>query len=115
MSSVGGTSAATLGGPNFGRMFFHLKPRAQRRPGADQVIEELRPKLAGFPGMRVFMQNPPTIRIGGQLTKSLYQFTMQGPDTDELYREAQGLEAQRGAAAGPAGRDQRPADEEPAG
>jgi len=92
MSSVGGTSAASLGGQNFGRMFFHLTPRATRRLDVTQIMAELRPKLAGFPGMRVFMQNPPTIRIGGQLTKSLYQVTMQGPDTAELYREAQGLE-----------------------
>ena len=92
MSSVGGTSAASLGGQNFGRMFFHLVPRAERRLNVTQVMQELRPKLAGFPGIRVFMQNPPTIRIGGQLTKSLYQVTMQGPDTTELYREAQRLE-----------------------
>ena len=92
MSSVGGTSAATLGGQNFGRMFFHLTPRASRPLDVTQIMRELRPKLAGFPGIRVFMQNPPTIRIGGQLTKSLYQVTMQGPDTAELYREAQGLE-----------------------
>ena len=92
MSSVGGTSAASLGGQNFGRMFLHLKPRAKRDLDVTQIMQELRPKLSGFPGIRVFMQNPPTIRVGGQLTKSLYQVTMQGPDTAELYREAQGLE-----------------------
>jgi len=51
-------------------------------------MAELRPKLGQFPGVRVFMQNPPTIRIGGQLTKSLYQFTLQSPDTRELYQQA---------------------------
>jgi len=39
------------------------------------------------------MQNLPPIRIGGQLTKSLYQFTLQSPDTAELYRSAAALEA----------------------
>ncbi|HVN07190.1 MAG TPA: efflux RND transporter permease subunit [Bryobacteraceae bacterium] len=92
MSSVGGTSAASLGGQNFGRMFFHLTPRAKRPLNVTQIMHDLAPKLAGFPGIRVFMQNPPTIRIGGQLTKSLYQVTMQGPDTTELYREAQRME-----------------------
>ncbi|MGC9948932.1 MAG: efflux RND transporter permease subunit [Bryobacteraceae bacterium] len=96
MSSVGGASAASLGGQNFGRMFFHLTPRATRPLDVTQIMREMRPKLAGFPGMRVFLQNPPTIRIGGQLTKSLYQVTMQGPDTAELYREAQGLEREIG-------------------
>jgi HAE1 family hydrophobic/amphiphilic exporter-1 len=90
-SSVGGgTSVATSS--NQGVMFFHLKPRSERNLSVEQVIEELRPKLARVPGIRVFMQNPPVIRIGGQLTKSLYQFTLQSPDTDELYRYAPILE-----------------------
>ena len=90
-SSVGGgTSVATSS--NQGVMFFHLKPRSERNLSVEQVIEELRPKLARVPGIRVFMQNPPVIRIGGQLTKSLYQFTLQSPDTDELYHYAPILE-----------------------
>ena len=35
--------------------------------------------------MKIYLQNPPTIRIGGQVTKSLYQFSMQTPDKNELY------------------------------
>ncbi|HEX6894502.1 MAG TPA: efflux RND transporter permease subunit, partial [Bryobacteraceae bacterium] len=84
MSTVGGTSASTLGGPNYGELVVHLKPRAQRDELVNQIIEELRPKLSNFPGMRVYLQNPPTIRIGGQVTKSLYQFSMQSPDKKEL-------------------------------
>ena len=60
---------------------------------ADEVIQELRPKLAAVPGIQVFLQNPPPIRIGGRLTKSQYQFTLQSPDTEELYRYAPVLEA----------------------
>ena len=85
MSTVGGTSSSTLGGPNFGQIVVHLKPRAERKKNVDAIINDLRPKLAGFPGMRVYLQNPPTIRIGGQVTKSLYQFSMQSPDKLELY------------------------------
>ena len=77
---------------NSGRIFIRLKPRAERALSADEVIQELRPKLAGIPGIRVFLQNLPPIRIGGQLTKSQYQFTLQSPDTDELYRMAPVLE-----------------------
>ena len=54
-------------------MFIELKPREERPLTADEVIEELRPKLAQVPGFRVFLQNPPPIRIGGQNTRSLYQ------------------------------------------
>ena len=43
-----------------------LKPRDERKLTADEVIDELRPKVAAFPGVRVFLQNPPAIRIGGR-------------------------------------------------
>ncbi len=92
MSTVGGTSASTLGGPNYGEIVVHLKPRSERKELVNDIIEDLRPKLAGFPGMRVYLQNPPTIRIGGQVTKSLYQFSMQSPDKQELYTDAARLE-----------------------
>ena len=94
MSTIGGSGAATLGGPNFGQLVVHLKPRAERTMLVNDVIAQLRPKLTGFPGMRVFVQNPPTIRIGGQVTKSLYQFSMQAPDKAELYARAQELETE---------------------
>ncbi len=92
MSSVGGGNASVAGNTNQGRIFIRLKPRATR-PDVDHVIEELRPKLATVPGIRIYLQNLPPIRIGGQLTKSLYQFTLQSPDTDQLYRSAQLLES----------------------
>lgn len=88
-------SAIGAGGPNAagntGRMFIRLKPRSERRH-VDEVIQELRVKLAQVPGMRVFPQNLPPIRIGGHLTKSPYQLTLQSPDTDELYENAPKLE-----------------------
>jgi len=77
---------------NSGRIFLLLKPRKERK-SADDIIQGLRPKLATVPGVRAFLQNLPPIRIGGQLTKSQYQFTLQGTDTDELYRLAPVLEA----------------------
>jgi HAE1 family hydrophobic/amphiphilic exporter-1 len=91
MSSVGASGPNVAG--NTGRIFIRLKPRSERRFSADEVIEELRPKLAKVSGIQVFLQNPPPIRIGGQLTKSQYQFTLQSPDTKELYRLASELEA----------------------
>ncbi|MBZ5552822.1 MAG: efflux RND transporter permease subunit [Acidobacteriia bacterium] len=92
MSSVGAGGPNTAG--NTGRLFMRLKPRKDRQLSADEVIEEMRPKLAVVPGMRVYLQNLPPIRIGGQLTKSQYQFTLQSPDTDELYQGATHLEAE---------------------
>jgi len=59
---------------------------------AEEIIQELRPKLAVTPGIRAFMQIPPPIRIGGMLTKSQYQFTLQSPDTDALYTNVPDIE-----------------------
>ena len=92
-SSAGGGGASSLGGQNFGRMFFHLKPPNERKLDVFGVMQELRRKFAAVPGISVFMQNPPIIRIGGQLTKSLYQLALQSPDLDELYRSTALLEA----------------------
>jgi HAE1 family hydrophobic/amphiphilic exporter-1 len=82
MSSIGGGGSSTA---NNGRIFMRLKPRSQRRLRADQIIQELRPKLASVPGMQTYLQVPPSIRIGGMLSKALYQFSLQDTDTKELY------------------------------
>ena len=81
-SAIGGSTVAIL--PNQGRVFFHLKPRSER-PDVEQVIQHFRPRLAKVLGMRVFLQNIPTIRIGGTLSKALYQYTLQDTDLQELY------------------------------
>jgi len=90
MSSVGTGGASASG--NEGRISMKLKPRHERKLSADEIIRELRPKVAQVPGIRMFMQNLPTIRIGGRLTKSQYQYTLQSTDKDELYRYATVLE-----------------------
>jgi HAE1 family hydrophobic/amphiphilic exporter-1 len=87
MSSAG-ARAGSITGSNSGVLFIRLKPRSERRLTVDQIIEELRPKLAEVPGIRVFMQNLPLIRIGGRLTKSQYQYTLQSTDIQELYKYA---------------------------
>jgi HAE1 family hydrophobic/amphiphilic exporter-1 len=81
---VGGSTVSA----NSGRIFIRLKPRSGRRLNSDQIIQTLRPKLATIPGIQTFLQNPPLIRIGGTFTKALYQYTLQGADTKELYHWA---------------------------
>ena len=83
---------STAAGGNAGRIFARLKPRSQRK-SAQEIVQDLRGKLAAVPGINAFPQMLPTIRIGGQLTKSQYQFTLQAPDTNELYQDAPKLEA----------------------
>src|SRR5260370_21558877 len=76
VSSIGGTSASTLGGPNYGQLVVHLKPRSTRKAMVTEIIEQLRPQLEQVAGMKVYLQHPPTVRIGGHVTHCLYQFSL---------------------------------------
>jgi len=91
MSSIGPTGSSPAS--NTGRLNIRLKSRSERDRTVDEIIQELRPKLSTIPGIQVFLQNPPPVRIGGRLTKSQYQITLQGTDLDALYRYAPLLES----------------------
>jgi HAE1 family hydrophobic/amphiphilic exporter-1 len=93
MSAVG--SGGSSSGVNSGRVFASLKPVGERqlrcsyivfchRVSAQDVARELQKKLAQIPGINIYMQVPPMIRMGGHLTKSQYQYTLQDLDMDEL-------------------------------
>jgi len=73
---------------NQGRLFIRLKPPSERKLSADEVARELTPKLNQVVGIRSYMQNLPVISIGGVVSKSLYQFQLQGTDLDALYQNA---------------------------
>ena len=90
MSSAGGRGG---GSSNSGSLMMRLKSRSERTLSADQVIQQLRAKLAKVPGIQVYMQVPPLIQIGGRMSRALYQFTLQCPDTEQLYEYAPRLEA----------------------
>ena len=90
MSSAG--ASGTRVGSNSGFMFLKLKPRHERKLNADQIIQNLRPKVMGVPGVMMFMQNPPPIRLEAMLSKAQYQFVLQSPETDELYKHAADFE-----------------------
>ncbi len=87
-AGIGG--GGPMGGLNSGIMFVRLKDH--RKLNADQVIEELRPKVSQIPGMLVFIQNPPPIQLTAHFTKAIYQLTLQSPHLKELYRYAPILE-----------------------
>jgi HAE1 family hydrophobic/amphiphilic exporter-1 len=98
MSAVGAGGASS--GVNSGRMFMTLKPVSQRSKkcaffglwchhvSSDEIIRALRPQFAHIPGINVYSQNPPAIRLGGRLTKSQYQYTLQDLDLNELQTSA---------------------------
>ena len=78
-------------GGNTGRLMLRLKPRGERKLSADQVIQELRPRMASVPGIRAYPVNPPLINVGGRAARSQYQYTLLSTDSAELYRTADAL------------------------
>jgi len=82
--NVAGTAAFSLES-NVGYVFATMKPRNQRKLSVDETIQELRPRLAGVPGMMTFLQNPPPITINGQFTTSVYQMTLQSVNLKDIY------------------------------
>ncbi len=77
----GGGGGSTV---NTGRMFISLKPFAERKSTIAQVIGRLRPKLAQVPGAPAILQPVQDLRVGGRISSSLYQYTLQGENVTEL-------------------------------
>ena len=69
---------------NNGRFFITLKLRDERSASAMQVIDRLRPQLVKVQGAALFLQPAQDINIGGRPTRTLYQYTLQDPDLNEL-------------------------------
>ncbi len=90
LSTVGQSDVSAAS--NTGNILILLKPLTQRRQDVDAIIADLRPRLNAVPGMRIYLQNPPLVQVGGQVTKSPYQLTLQGPDRNELYVNADALQ-----------------------
>jgi HAE1 family hydrophobic/amphiphilic exporter-1 len=82
-STVGAGGPNTVG--NSGRMLVALKPRDERGESAPQVIARLRQNTNIVPGIQIFFQSIQNINLGGKLSKSQYQYTLQSNDTAALY------------------------------
>jgi hydrophobe/amphiphile efflux-1 (HAE1) family protein len=82
-SFVGAGGGSTV---NNGRMFITLKPRAERKVSADQVIARLRRKLTDVSGINLFLQASQDIRVGGRLGRAQFQYALQSGDLAELNR-----------------------------
>jgi len=78
------STVGVFGPPSSGGLTVRLKPRNQRTLDADGVVAELRSKLSHLPGLNVYLRNPPLIQLSGLTSKSLYQYTLQDPDQNEL-------------------------------
>ncbi|MGD0105327.1 MAG: efflux RND transporter permease subunit [Rhodopila sp.] len=82
-SQVGAGTAGQQG--NDGRMYINLKPWDQRpNDGVMQVIARLAQKAQAVPGVRIYMQPAQDINIGGRLARTMYQYTLEDADPNEL-------------------------------
>ncbi|HEX2531240.1 MAG TPA: efflux RND transporter permease subunit, partial [Burkholderiaceae bacterium] len=79
-------------GANGGALFIGLKPRGERAP-MDAVLEQLRRKLNGTPGLSVYLSPEQNLRLGGRASKSRYQYVLQSVHADELTDWAERLQA----------------------
>jgi hydrophobe/amphiphile efflux-1 (HAE1) family protein len=79
--TIGATGSQTQ---NNGRLFITLKPRNERNASADQVIRRLGPQLAKIEGAALFLQVAQDINVGGRLSRTQYQYTLEDADLDEL-------------------------------
>jgi multidrug efflux pump len=81
VASVGGFGAKT---ENQGSFFISLKDKPGRKASAEQIINRLRPKLLRVPGITLFLQSSQDVRIGGHLSRTQYQYTLEDANFDEL-------------------------------
>ncbi len=77
-AGVGGQTA------NNGRMYITLKPWDQRKDTANQVIERLDRNMQSVQGIRLFLQSVQDVRVGGRISRTQYQYTLQDEKADEL-------------------------------
>jgi len=80
-SAIGAGGGTTT--VNTGRVFIALKPKNERPP-VDQVIARLRTNLARIQGITLYMQAAQDITIGGRVSKTQYQYTLDDADPGEL-------------------------------
>jgi hydrophobe/amphiphile efflux-1 (HAE1) family protein len=85
MSVVSAIGAGVAGQTaNNGRMYITLKPWSQRNYAATQVISQIDQAMQSVRGIKLYMQPAQDVSVGGRLTRTMYQYTLQDPSQDEL-------------------------------
>ena len=76
-ANVGGWGTSTI---NTGRMFIALKERPERTASSSEIIDRLRPQLAKVQGVQMFMQSIQDVRVGGRMSRTQYQYTLESAE-----------------------------------
>jgi multidrug efflux pump len=69
---------------NSGRMLINLKPLAERKLGATQVMRRLQSELQGVQGITLYLQPVQDLTIEDRVSRTQYQYTLEDPDANEL-------------------------------
>ncbi|HME93194.1 MAG TPA: multidrug efflux RND transporter permease subunit [Methylomirabilota bacterium] len=69
---------------NSGRILITLKPLDERRVGARDVIERLRPRLAQVPGITLYLQPVQDLTVEDRVSRTQYQYSLETPSLAEL-------------------------------
>jgi multidrug efflux pump len=72
------------GATNTGNIFIALKPLSERKIGAPEIINRLRPQMNRLPVASAFLQASQDLRIGGRNSAALYQYTIQSDNISDL-------------------------------
>ena len=72
------------GATNTGFVFMALKPLEERKIGAPDIINRLRPQLNRLVAASAFLQASQDLRIGGRNSSALYQYTIQSDTVTDL-------------------------------
>lgn len=67
-----------------GRFMINLKPYSERPTNANQIMQRIQKETDKITGMKLFMQVRQDLQIGGKISKTQYQYTLQTPNTDDL-------------------------------
>ncbi|MDD5628152.1 MAG: efflux RND transporter permease subunit [Elusimicrobia bacterium] len=79
-------SVAGMSTQNTGFVFAGFKPAEERKRTIDRILDSFRKPLNSVPGLMAFLNNPPPITVGGKSTNALWQYVLQTPNLDDLYR-----------------------------
>jgi multidrug efflux pump len=77
-------TAGGSGATNTGSVYIALKPLADRKVPAAQIIGRLRPQLNRLPVASAFLQASQDLRIGGRSSNAMYQYTLQSDNVQDL-------------------------------
>src|SRR5438128_7290025 len=69
---------------NSGRIQINLKPLAERRVSASDVIRRLQSELAAVHGITLFMQPVQDLTVEDRVSRTQYQYAVESADPDEL-------------------------------